>query len=403
MTRLEKRLLVGVEPRMVVVVVLYNAEAYAEQLARSLVEQDYDLRRVLIVVVDNASGDKGFEKMLSVIRGSDAQYIAARLDRNLGFAPANNLALMLAKRVLGGLKDRRILFINPDTRVTSRNLYRIIDLVLEKLPVVGLATVSGDGFDVVDGIGAVVDRLGNAVDMLCCVKRSDAVERLLGRLPLLYPVPAVCFAAAAVRGDVLEDIGVLENRYVIYFEDTEFSLRAWSRGYPVYVLRRFLVWHARGGTQRRSPPKRSPRLETGYHYAKNALLLDYQYIGLSAFLVRLLVYSIYGAAARRKHLAFAVRDALRLAPRLPRRRLPKGLLAGLGGTLALWALRYKLAHPSRPVQEAVRYGGLRLSLHYIRRLLRGPSRRAGEAVEAIGGQPRHQPRGRRPGDERRRG
>ena len=369
MARLEKRLLGDTEPRIIVIVVLYNAEAYVEQLARSLVEQEYDLRRVLIVAVDNASGDQGFEKMLDIIRGSEAQYMLARLDRNLGFAPANNLALMLAKHVLGGLKGKRILFINPDTRVIDGRLYRVVDLLLEKLPVVGLATVSGESLDVVDGVGAVVDKLGNAVDMLCCVKRSSSVERLLERLPLLYPVPAACFAAAAVRGDVLEDIGGLENRYVIYFEDTEFSLRAWSSGYPVYALRRFLVWHARGGTQRRSPPRRSPRLETGYHYAKNALLLDYQYIGVAAFLARLLVYSLYGAAARRKHLAFAVRDAVRLAPRMPRRRLPKGLLAGLGGTLALWALRYKLAHPTRPVQEAVRYGGLRLSLHYIRRLL----------------------------------
>jgi hypothetical protein len=231
--------------KIIIVIVTYNSEEFVNDLFASLINQDYDLSRVLLVVVDNASKDNTLEKVLSRLsRVGNLNWMVIGLSRNYGFVYGNNIALHLARRVLGDLKDYTVLFLNPDTRILQNNFLTIVERLSSYFPLIGFAMLSGNN-DVIDSLGAFVDYIGNPQDLLCGVPLTYAIERLLQSLPRIYSVTCACFAVFAVRGDVLERLGYLRGFYVIYFEDTEYCLRAWSMGIPVLIYRGFMVWHAR--------------------------------------------------------------------------------------------------------------------------------------------------------------
>ena len=355
-------------------IVTYNSVDFVGRLCGSILSQDYDLSRVLVVVVDNGSVDGTVEEFLRCLERGDVNYVVARLGRNLGFTPANNVGLALASRVLGGLGDRVVLLLNPDTYLLDKGFFRVVDRVSSVLLVVGFATVSGEGGEIVDSIGGFIDFLGNPQDLFCCVRFTPGLRSLvLDVLPRLCLVPLVCFAAVAIRGDVISRLGFLRNDYVMYFDDTEYCLRLWSSSVPVAVYRGFMVWHARGGTQRGrgDSRRRSDQvfMDIPYHFAKNNLLLIYEYLGPIRYSLRLLLYGVIGALWRRRYLAFAITDSVKLIVRgrVRRRRLPRGLVPFSPRTWTLlWALKYFIRYPARGLSEAISYGTKRASLEYIR-------------------------------------
>jgi len=370
--------------KILLLIVTYNSRRFVKRLCDSILSQKYDLSKIMLIIIDNNSSDNTYDEFLHCIEDNiytknNLNYIIIKLDRNVGFAPANNIGLIVARKILYNISDKIIIFLNPDTYILKSNFFNIIEKILEILPFVGLSTLSGSN-NIIDSIGAFVDFLGNPQDILCGVKLTNIIERnLLSKMPRLYMVPAVCFAAVAVRGNIIEHIGPLRNDYVIYFEDTEFSLRAWSSSIPVFVYRDFMVWHARGGTQ---SPTDSPSSYAGvqtersimvpYHFAKNQLLLIYEYLGFFRYFARLLLYGAISLFARRKHLALAVASSMYLIVknRFKRRRLPRGLIMRSPRTwVAIWALKYIIRYPHRGVNEAISYGVRRASFEYIRKKL----------------------------------
>lgn len=368
--------------RILIVVVTYNCEKFVDYIIDSLNRQVYDLSRVLLVVIDNASKDHTLNKMLLGLRGfSKLNWLVVRLSRNYGFVLANNAALYLAKKLLGDLNSCIVVFLNPDTRIFSEHFLWHVELLSSRFPIVGFAMVSGDN-DVVDSLGAYVDYLGSPQDILCGVRISTRLAMLIKRLPLLYSTPYVCFAAVAVRGDVLESLGFLRPFYVMYFEDTEYCLRAWSKGSPVLVHKEFMIWHARGGTQASTlgsgdVQSRDKVLDIMLHFSKNSLLLTYEYLGVIRFLLRSLMYLVVSISLRRKRLARAFCEALKIIvrERIKPRKLPKGLvLFDFRTWVLLWALKCLLQGPSRvqrSLQGCIVYGVQRASFEYLcRRVLR---------------------------------
>ena len=203
--------------KMIIIVVTYNCERYVDYIIGSLKEQLYDLSKVLLIVIDNASRDGTLSKMLSQLHEFDKlNWLVARLSKNYGFALANNVALHLARKLLGNLNNRTVIFLNPDIRILSRNFLQYVGSLTIAFPIIGFAMISGN-CETIDSLGAYVDYLGNPQDMLRGVRISSRLVKLIERLPLLYIMPYVCFAATAVRGDVLESLGFLRPFYIIYF------------------------------------------------------------------------------------------------------------------------------------------------------------------------------------------
>jgi GT2 family glycosyltransferase len=182
-----------------------------------------------IIVVDNASGQGTGE----MIRREFPEVTMIDVPRNLGYAAGNNLGIARAR-------GRYILILNPDITVRPG----AIDALIEYM-------------DAQTDIGVLGPRLVHPDGSLdvSCYRFPDplipAYRRTpLGRLPAgrraldrylmndfdharTSDVDWLLGAVLMVRREALAKVGPLDDRYFLYFEDTDWCRRFWEAGYRV--------------------------------------------------------------------------------------------------------------------------------------------------------------------------
>jgi GT2 family glycosyltransferase len=206
-----------------------------------------------IIVVDNASSD-GSPEMVQ------HQFPAIRLLRNtdnVGFATANNQAIRHAK-------GKYILMLNSDT-VTHRGAIQGMMECLASNTGIGAVTcklLNGDG-----SIQASISSRPGPVLLLfrqLGISRLIAGDRLrrllatigfaLGRTIRGYLAPYSCSstpfaienasgACLMIRRNVLDDIGLLDERFFMYFEDMDLCLRIRTAGWQIVYVPQGEITH----------------------------------------------------------------------------------------------------------------------------------------------------------------
>lgn len=118
-----------------VVIVNYNVKDYLYKCLNSIVSSTGELN-IEIFVVDNNSTDGSIEFLQP--KFNDVNFI--KLNQNLGFGKANNIAINQAN-------GKYILLLNPDTLLESNTLINLFSF-MEANPDVGISTckiLNGDG------------------------------------------------------------------------------------------------------------------------------------------------------------------------------------------------------------------------------------------------------------------
>jgi GT2 family glycosyltransferase len=218
----------GVEAQLAAVIVTYNSADVLGDCLRSLFDQGAALAAV--VVADNASRDKTRDT------AEDFANLPVRvmeLGRNVGYAAAVNAGI--ATLDLTSLDA--VLVLNPDCRVLPGALSVLASALRQP------------------GRGIVVPRLVNPDGSLQpSLRREPTVLRALveallpgglaGRLgplgelvtdPLVYERPGVTAwatgAAMLLSVQALREIGPWDESFLLYSEETEYSLRAADKGW----------------------------------------------------------------------------------------------------------------------------------------------------------------------------
>jgi N-acetylglucosaminyl-diphospho-decaprenol L-rhamnosyltransferase len=196
-----------------------------------------DLR---LVVVDNDSGDDTADRIDAAIRernwGSWAELI--RSPRNGGFAAGNNIVVRHALARYPSF--RQMLLLNPDT-VVRPGAIRELRRFLAEEPRAGIV---GGRCEDPDGTPQVCAfRFPGVLGEFSSQLRLGMVDRLLRRhITRIDPADAplevgwVAGALMMVRREVFDSIGLMDESYFLYYEETDFSLRANRAGWP--------TWHA---------------------------------------------------------------------------------------------------------------------------------------------------------------
>lgn len=240
----------------VAIVVTFNSGRYISQCLESLVGS---LPSRHIVVVDNASSDG----TVDVVRQGFPQVTCIETGSNLGYAGGNNVGLRYALA-----NDYEFALIaNPDCTFGESCVATLVAALQDRPEVAAVCPLifRGDGRTLWYA-GAELDlRQGSSphrTDLPPASRDSEII--MTGR---------AYGCAMLVRLSAIERVGLLDERYFLYYEEAEWSARCARVGLYVAVAPGAIARHDMGhGTADMSPT---------YHYymTRNRLMLVRQYSG----------------------------------------------------------------------------------------------------------------------------
>ena len=208
----------------------------------------YEDRATLDVwVVDNASADG----TAAMVAASFPWVQLVTLDTNRGFAAANNIALHQATGDV-------CILLNPDTELRDAALTALASYLRAQpaVGVVGPRLLNPDGS--LQSAGFAAPSLFQVWYDLVPWPRRFYHSRLNGRYPDAptdrpYDVGFPLGACLAVRRDVLDRVGLLDETYGMYMEEPDLCARARAAGFAVQVLPTVAVVHHGGRSTAQAP------------------------------------------------------------------------------------------------------------------------------------------------------
>jgi O-antigen biosynthesis protein len=230
-----------------VIIVNYNVKYFLEHCLVS-VEKALRGMEAEVFVVDNASTDGSFDYLAS--RFKRVHFIAN--EQNLGFAKANNQALIKAT-------GKYILFLNPDTLVPEDCFVRCFSY-MESNPSCGAL-----GIRMIDGAGHFLRESKRSFPSpSAAFYKLSGLSRLfphspvfskyhLGHLPdnKNQVVDVLAGAFMWVRKEVLDKNGSFDETFFMYGEDVDLSYRIQQAGWENHFFADSTIIHFKGESTRK--------------------------------------------------------------------------------------------------------------------------------------------------------
>ena len=215
--------------RVSVVIPTWNGLTHLQQCLPALMAQEeVDFE---VVVVDNGSSD-GTTDYLD--RCYPTMHVI-RNNRNLGFAAANNAAMRATRTEF-------VATLNNDTLPRPRWLSSLVKAADAHADYGAFASKMcfWQQPHVINSAGLVVDRAGLAWDRHC----GDPVEEASAKAEVF----GASAGAALYRRELLDDIGLFDERFFAYLEDVDLAWRAQWAGWRAQYVPEAEVLHAYSGT-----------------------------------------------------------------------------------------------------------------------------------------------------------
>jgi len=185
-----------------------------------------------IIVVDNASNDGTAEMMKEEFK--EVKFIQSEFNR--GFSAGNNLGIKEAR-------GKYLLLLNPDIAVLNNAIFKMYQF-MEANPKIGLA-----GPKLLNPDGTIQMSVKRFPSFWAHLYRRTP----LGKLPFARrvireylmmdwdhkdsrPVDWVLGGSMIVRREALDKVGLLDERFFLYFEDVDWCRRFWQAGWQVYYI-----------------------------------------------------------------------------------------------------------------------------------------------------------------------
>jgi N-acetylglucosaminyl-diphospho-decaprenol L-rhamnosyltransferase len=259
-------------PELVVAIVNWRTADLTIDCLRSIADQLVDVPSCRVLVVDNGSGDGSAARIEQAIGANGWHSFATLipLPTNGGFAAGNNAAIRAAF-AQDGARPQFVLLLNPDTVVRPRAFRILLDFMLAR-PDVGIAGGRSEFPDATPQ--ECCFRFPNAAAEFAFHLRTRWVGRLIEHRMPNIPIPEapleidwVSGAFMLVRSAVFADIGLLDESYFLYYEETDFILRAKRAGWSCWHVPESRVVHLVG---------QSSGVTTADHYQRRRPAYWYQ-------------------------------------------------------------------------------------------------------------------------------
>ena len=251
-----------ISPLVSVIVLNFNGKQHLPVCLTALCNQTYT--PIEILLVDNGSTDGSLDLVHENFRG--VRTLALR--ENLGFCGGNNAGIRQAR-------GEYIALLNNDTEADDRWIAESV-FALEANPEAGFTASRIRLFDRRDRLDTAGDLYfrtgypGKRGFLLPDGPEFDKPEWVFGS----------CAGAAVYRRTMLDEIGLLDEDFFSYIEDTDLSFRAQLAGYRCLYVPTAVIYHKVGATAGQDSPLRQLWSHRNHWYTliKNlpgALILEY--------------------------------------------------------------------------------------------------------------------------------
>ncbi|MBT6691505.1 glycosyltransferase family 2 protein [Candidatus Parcubacteria bacterium] len=231
------------KPEVSVIIVNWKVRPLLEKCLDSIIANSEGVD-IEIILVDNDSRDGTSEMVM-------AEYPQVRmiaLPRNHGFAAANNLALKQAR-------GKYLFLLNPDTRVTPEFFPKMLTYLKEH-PDVGIVGPKILNFDrsLQLSVRRFPDLLSQILILLklknVMVDNKFLAHYLFGDFDYEkeQPVDQIMGAAMLIRREVLDEVGVFDQKFFIWFEEVDICKRAHKAGFVVQYYPGVQIIHYGGSS-----------------------------------------------------------------------------------------------------------------------------------------------------------
>ncbi len=218
-------------PKVFIIILNYNNPEDVRECLKSLSHNDYPNYQV--VIIDNGAkkkvsiSDLKFPKPLKIIYSQE----------NLGFAGGNNIGI---KYALEKQADY-VLLLNDDTIVDSGFLTELVKAG-ERNKDFGLLGPKICYFDDKDRIWSAGGKL-NWLYTKGILRGWNQIDQGQYDSPEIQETAHLTGCCLLVKRKVVEKIGLMPEEYFLYYEDTDWSLRAKKAGFKCVFVPRAKIWH----------------------------------------------------------------------------------------------------------------------------------------------------------------
>ena len=218
-------------PKVSIIILNWNGLKDTVECLESLKKVIYPNYEV--IVVDNGS------------RGNDAQVLEEefgdyihliRNDKNYGYTGGNNIGIRYA---LNNSSPDYFLILNNDTVVASDFLDQLIKAAESdaSMGIAGSKVYYYDFPNRIQGVGGKVNMRTGQVSLIG-VKEIDT-----GQYDVQRDVDYIFGCCLLVRADVIQKVGLFDESYFCYWDETDYCFRAREAGYKVVYIPEAKIWH----------------------------------------------------------------------------------------------------------------------------------------------------------------
>lgn len=271
-----------------VVIVNYRTAGLTLDCLRSLAPQITAIDLARVVITDNLSGDDSVSRIQKAIdeNGYGAWATVMPLPANGGFAYGNNAGVRPALE--SSEKPQYVLLLNPDTVLRPNAIDELIKF-MDAHPDVGIAGSRLEDPDETVQVSAF--RFHSLFSEFESGIKFGPVSKVLGRWRVAPPPPEhacptdwVCGASMIIRREVFEKIGLLDERYFMYYEEVDFCLKARRAGFPCWYVPGSRVVHLVGSASQLSDARKHRKRRPAYWFASRRLYFTRNHGRIYAFL-----------------------------------------------------------------------------------------------------------------------
>lgn len=244
-----------------IIIVNWNGKNWLKECLNSLSNQSF--KDFEIIIVDNGSTDGSVEFIRS-------QYPECRLisnNFNKGFARGNNQGIKIAK-------GKYIVLLNNDAQADPNWLSELVT-VAEEDPSIGMVASKIYLY----GYQKAIDNVGHLIYL-------DGLNRGKGRLEIDHGqydkkeealFPSGC--AALYRKEMLDEIGLFDEDFFAYGDDTDIGLKAKLAGWKCVYAPRAIVYHRYSQSSGAYSPLKA------FYVERNRIWISVKYFPLSILLI----------------------------------------------------------------------------------------------------------------------